>query len=47
MHLVRVMECKNENHNCPPGATHICMRDNVSSISVLVLLMPVRHILSS
>ena len=46
MHLIRVMECKNEKHDCLPGATHICMRDNVSSISVLFcLLIPIRHIL--
>ena len=50
MHLVRVMECKGpevKHHKCPEGTTHICMRNNVSSVSVLVLLMPIRHILSS
>ena len=40
MHLVRVIKCKAEGaeHNeCSEGTMHICMRDNVSSISVLIL----------
>ena len=35
MHLVRVIKCKGEGEEhdkCPEGTTHICMRDNVSSV---------------
>ena len=41
MHLVRVIKCggRKVNHTCCEGTTHICMRDNVSTISVFVLLM--------
>ena len=39
MHLVRVIECRGKDvghHKCPEGTMHICMRDNVSSNSVII-----------